>query len=421
MSEAIAEKQDTKQIKKKSKGFAIYIAKVLKSVHPDASISTKAVTQLNDFLHVIALGLSEQAHVLAKNNGRLTVTGREIEVVIDTTFDKTLFNSAKSEGTRAITEWEASFETKEDKTNPISGQQRAKLILPVSRVENLLRKFGGSDSRVGKKAPVYLAGVLECILTGVLENAGNVAKTMDRVKVISRHILFAIHDDPSLLNLCKVFNIEFGGAGIIPFVHAELLNKDKKKKRKKEKNEKGTKKPHKYLPGTVSVREINKEQKGTNLLIQKAAFKREFRKIAQENLKDIRFSEDVIESVQDFTELRLIKVFQGAQQRAIAAKREGIQAKDIQEAALACLLPTLNKTGEPVELKEKSLEHVARRGGVKRISKEVYAEIRQNVAPRIMYSLANNLVHITEYNKAKTSSMKMLKQTFAGIKYNFIP
>jgi histone H3 len=43
----------------------------------------------------------------------------------------------------------------------------------------------------------------------------------------------------------------------------------------------GMKKPHRYCPVTVALREIHKFQKTTNLSIRKAPFQRLVRKIAQ--------------------------------------------------------------------------------------------------------------------------------------------
>ena len=42
----------------------------------------------------------------------------------------------------------------------------------------------------------------------------------------------------------------------------------------------GVKKPHKFRPGTVAIREIRKYQKSTDLFIRKLPFQRLVRKIA---------------------------------------------------------------------------------------------------------------------------------------------
>ena len=44
----------------------------------------------------------------------------------------------------------------------------------------------------------------------------------------------------------------------------------------------GVKKPHRYRPGTVALREIRRYQKSTELLIRKLPFQRLVREIAQE-------------------------------------------------------------------------------------------------------------------------------------------
>ncbi|THU60034.1 hypothetical protein C4D60_Mb07t08370 [Musa balbisiana] len=44
----------------------------------------------------------------------------------------------------------------------------------------------------------------------------------------------------------------------------------------------GVKKPHRFRPGTVALREIRKYQKSTELLIRKLPFQRLVREIAQD-------------------------------------------------------------------------------------------------------------------------------------------
>lgn len=51
----------------------------------------------------------------------------------------------------------------------------------------------------------------------------------------------------------------------------------------------GIKKPHRYRPGTVALREIRRYQKSTELLIRKMPFQRLVREIAQDYKADLRF------------------------------------------------------------------------------------------------------------------------------------
>ena len=50
----------------------------------------------------------------------------------------------------------------------------------------------------------------------------------------------------------------------------------------------GVKKPHRYRPGTVALREIRRYQKSTDLLIRKLPFQRLVREIAQDFKSDLR-------------------------------------------------------------------------------------------------------------------------------------
>uniref|UniRef100_A0A3P9ME91 Histone H3 n=1 Tax=Oryzias latipes TaxID=8090 RepID=A0A3P9ME91_ORYLA len=56
----------------------------------------------------------------------------------------------------------------------------------------------------------------------------------------------------------------------------------------------GVKKPHRYRPGTVALREIRRYQKSTELLIRKLPFQRLVREIAQDFKTDLRFQRGVL-------------------------------------------------------------------------------------------------------------------------------
>lgn len=94
----------------------------------------------------------------------------------------------------------------------------------------------------------------------------------------------------------------------------------------------GIKKPHRYRPGTVALREIRKYQKSTDLLIKKAPFQRLVREIAQEFKLDIRFQLSAIAALQEASEAYLIGLFEDTNLCAIHAKRVTIMPKDLQLA-----------------------------------------------------------------------------------------
>jgi histone H3 len=94
----------------------------------------------------------------------------------------------------------------------------------------------------------------------------------------------------------------------------------------------GIKKPHRYRPGTVALREIRKYQKSTELLIRKLPFQRLVREIAQEFKTDLRFQSSAVLALQEASESYLVGLFEDTNLCAIHAKRVTIMPKDMQLA-----------------------------------------------------------------------------------------
>ncbi|PRP85685.1 histone H3.3A, isoform B [Planoprotostelium fungivorum] len=72
----------------------------------------------------------------------------------------------------------------------------------------------------------------------------------------------------------------------------------------------GVKKPHRFKPGTVALREIRKYQKSTELLIRKLPFQRLVREIAQDYKTDLRFQSSAIAALQEASEAYLVGLFE---------------------------------------------------------------------------------------------------------------
>ncbi|KAF3840562.1 hypothetical protein F7725_006424, partial [Dissostichus mawsoni] len=68
----------------------------------------------------------------------------------------------------------------------------------------------------------------------------------------------------------------------------------------------GVKKPHRYRPGTVALREIRRYQKSTELLIRKLPFQRLVREIAQDFKTDLRFQSSAVMALQESSEAYLV-------------------------------------------------------------------------------------------------------------------
>ncbi|KAG2595608.1 hypothetical protein PVAP13_5KG087774 [Panicum virgatum] len=72
-------KKGKKKAKKSVETYKIYIFKVLKQVHPDIGISSKAMSIMNSFINDIFEKLAGEAAKLARYNKKPTITSREIQ------------------------------------------------------------------------------------------------------------------------------------------------------------------------------------------------------------------------------------------------------------------------------------------------------------------------------------------------------
>ncbi|CAN1146769.1 Histone H3.2, partial [Linum perenne] len=72
----------------------------------------------------------------------------------------------------------------------------------------------------------------------------------------------------------------------------------------------GVKKPHRFRPGTIALREIRKYQKSTELLIRKLPFQRLVREIAQDFKTDLRFQSSAVSALQEAAEAYLVGLFE---------------------------------------------------------------------------------------------------------------
>ena len=92
----------------------------------------------------------------------------------------------------------------------------------------------------------------------------------------------------------------------------------------------GIKKPYRYRPGTVALREIRKYQKSYDLLVRRLPFQRLVREIAMDFKTDLRFQGSAVLSLQEASESYLVGLFEDTNLTCIHAKRVTIMPQDIQ-------------------------------------------------------------------------------------------
>lgn len=94
--------------KRRRETFSIYIYKVLRQVHPDTGISSKAMSIMNSFVNDIFERIAAEASRLAQYNKKSTITSREIQTAVRLLLPGELAKHAVSEGTKAVTKYTSS-------------------------------------------------------------------------------------------------------------------------------------------------------------------------------------------------------------------------------------------------------------------------------------------------------------------------
>ena len=94
--------------KKRRESYSIYIYKVLKQVHPETGISSKAMSIMNSFVNDIFERIATESSRLALYNKKHTITSREIQTAVRLLLPGELSKHAVSEGTKAVTKYTSS-------------------------------------------------------------------------------------------------------------------------------------------------------------------------------------------------------------------------------------------------------------------------------------------------------------------------
>ena len=85
-----------------------FVYKVLKQVHPETGISTKAMNIMESFVNDLFERIAAEASKLARYNRQSTILPRDIQTAVRLLLPGELSKHAVSEGTKAITKYTAS-------------------------------------------------------------------------------------------------------------------------------------------------------------------------------------------------------------------------------------------------------------------------------------------------------------------------
>ncbi|XP_031749197.1 uncharacterized protein LOC108645245 [Xenopus tropicalis] len=162
----------------------------------------------------------------------------------------------------------------------------------------------------------------------------------------------------------------------------------------------GVKKPHRYRPGTVALREIRRYQKSTELLIRKLPFQRLVREIAQDFKTDLRFQSSAVMALQEASEAYLVGLFEDTNLcEDIIMSGRGKGGKGLGKGGAKRHRKVLRDNIQGIT--KPAIRRLARRGGVKRISGLIYEETR-GVLKVFLENVIRDAVTYTEHAKRKT-------------------
>nr|XP_006825798.1 PREDICTED: histone H3-like centromeric protein CSE4-like [Saccoglossus kowalevskii] len=218
--------------------------------------------------------------------------------------------------------------------------------LPFQRLVREIAQDFKTDLRFQSSAVMALQEASEAYLVGLFEDTNLCAIHAKRVTIMPKDIQLARRIRGEHINIGRLFSNPLSFASNSGSIMARTKQTARKSTggkaprkqlatkaaRKSAPATGGVKKPHRYRPGTVALREIRRYQKSTELLIRKLPFQRLVREIAQDFKTDLRFQSSAVMALQEASEAYLVGLFEDTNLCAIHAKRVTIMPKDIQLA-----------------------------------------------------------------------------------------
>ena len=108
VTEPLVKGDKKKRRSKPKQSYGIYIYKVLKQVHPDTGVSSKAMSIMNSFVNDLFERIAAEASRLSHYSKKSTISSREIQTAVRLLLPGELAKHAVSEGTKAVTKYTSS-------------------------------------------------------------------------------------------------------------------------------------------------------------------------------------------------------------------------------------------------------------------------------------------------------------------------
>lgn len=399
-----------------------------------AGLSGASRRMLNQLAEALVDFLSRKSRDLVEMQNKATIKSRDVQMVIMIYFPKGLLKYSLASGSKVVVNYNTSTYKKDHIPysvhrdgkirlklgNGISG--RSGITFPVSRVLKTLKITPKTSKysiwRAGLGAGVYLASVVEYLIRDILDLASKFAIDHNFVRIRPRDILLGIKSDQQYVALFQTIGIKVINGGVVPHIHTYLLPKKHIKEIMKEKlpswlkehkSKAKNKGKRRYKPGTVALREIRYYQKTNDMIISKAPLERMVRKLFKEidrNDTGYRFQKHFFLLVQRLIEYEIINILTKAQLLAFNGKRLHIKVEDISQVRRLEYPEVVD--GLKLETPNKSeIHHLARRAGVKFITKGMKEEIPKFVEAYLRTILIRVYI-IAQTDMVKTVTEKHL-------------
>jgi histone H3/H4 len=172
---------------------------------------------MNEIVKSTIMDIGKVANGLVHIANKKTITRREIESAVNIVLPGKLAKHAISEGIKAVTKYNpkaSSPRTKIGRGKISSIAAMAGLYFSPSRVRKLL-SAQVIVGRIGLKALIYLAAVMEYLTGKILELSGNTTRDNKRIRITNRDIMLSISSNEELNKLYAPKTYLLGGGVVV--------------------------------------------------------------------------------------------------------------------------------------------------------------------------------------------------------------
>jgi histone H2B len=191
--------------KYKEPSFILYINNISKYINPDMNLSFNVKNYLQKLIISFIDHFTIYASTMMEQKGIKTLTSKEINNGIQLFLVGELRKHAISEATKALTKFN-NFVSK--KGVKVGNAEKAGIKFPPCRVryvlENRLTDYR-FDFRISETAPVYLASVIDYLISEILELTGVHIENLQRKTIQIEDVKNVINNDDELTrSLCRL-------------------------------------------------------------------------------------------------------------------------------------------------------------------------------------------------------------------------